>query len=168
MKRVIITTLILLFSISFAQAQNKKAEKEAAGLALFEKAKAAIAAKDFVIVPDSYEKSDGTPEPNTDDANFISYEGNFVFLQGMIICSNSFTNRTEVTSINQKEDKKGNIFIEMQVMGSAITAKVEISLRKGGNYAEVIVTPTKGTTRRFSGEILPRAESKYIKKPNVV
>mgnify|MGYP000870757733 FL=1 len=86
----------------------------------------------------------------------------------MIICSNSFTNRTEVTSINQKEDKKGNIFIEMQVSGSAITAKVEISLRKGGNYAEVIVTPTKGTTRRFSGEILPRAESKYIKKPNVV
>jgi hypothetical protein len=57
MKGLLITTLILLLSFSFSTAQNKKAEKEAAGLALFEKAKAAIAAKDFVIVPDTYEKA---------------------------------------------------------------------------------------------------------------
>lgn len=168
MKRVLFTILILALSLSVATAQNKKAEKEAAGLAQFEKAKAAIEAKEFVIVPDSYEKSDGTPEPNTDDANFLSFEDGSVFLQGMIICSNSFTNKTESTSFNIKEDKKGNLFIEMQVKGSAITARIEIQLRKGGGYAEVIVIPTKGTTRRFSGEVVPKAEARYIKRPNVV
>ena len=56
----------------------------------------------------------------------------------------------------------------MQVKGAAITARVEIFVRKNGNYADVVVTPTQGTTRRFSGEITTRAESKYRKKPNVV
>jgi hypothetical protein len=168
MKRIIVTVLILVISLSFASAQNKKAEKEAAGLALFEKAKAAIEAKDFVIVPDSYEKSDGTPETNNDEANFLMYEGDFVYLQGMIICSNSFTNRTTVTSINQKIDKRGNLSVEMQVSGSAITARIEIQMRKGSNYADVIVTPTKGNARKFSGEIVPKAQAKYYKRPNEV
>ncbi len=160
--------MFLVFSLSFATAQNKKAEREAAGLALFEKAKAAIEAKDFVIVPDSYEKSDGTPETNNDEANFIMYEGDFVYLQGMIICGNSFTNKTTVSSINQKIDKRGNLSVEMQVSGSAITARIEIQMRKGGNYADVIVTPTKGNARKFSGEIVPKAQAKYYKRPNEV
>ncbi|MDP3453357.1 MAG: DUF4251 domain-containing protein [Bacteroidales bacterium] len=168
MKRIIVTVLILVISLSFATAQNKKAEREAAGLALFEKAKAAIEAKDFVIVPDSYEKSDGTPETNNDEANFLMYEGDFVYLQGMIICSNSFTNRTTVSSINQKIDKRGNLSVEMQVSGSAITARIEIQMRKGSNYADVIVTPTKGNARKFSGEIVPKAQAKYYKRPNEV
>jgi hypothetical protein len=168
MKRIIVTVLILVISLSFASAQNKKAEREAAGLALFEKAKAAIEAKGFVIVPDSYEKSDGTPETNNDEANFLMYEGDFVYLQGMIICDNSFTNKTTVSSINQKIDKRGNLSVEMQVSGSAITARIEIQMRKGSNYADVIVTPNKGNARKFSGEIVPKAQAKYYKRPNEV
>jgi outer membrane protein assembly factor BamA len=52
----------------------------------------------------------------------------------------------------------------MQVRGNFITAKIEISLKKGFNNADVIITPTKGSFQRFSGEIVPRGESKYFKR----
>ncbi len=168
MKKVLIAFLLLALPLVSLNAQNKKAEKEAEGIAKFEKAKAAIEAKEFVIVPDSYEKSDGSPETNTDEANFLSFEEGSVFLQGTIICGNSFTNKTVVNSIDQKVDKKGNLTVTMQVSGSAITARIEIQMRKGGNYADVIVTPTKGDTKKFSGEVVPKSEAKYYKRPNVV
>ncbi|MEZ7884553.1 MAG: DUF4251 domain-containing protein [Bacteroidales bacterium] len=167
MKRLfaLISVLCITFSLSLAQT---KAEKEAAAKAIFDKTIALVDAKDFVIVPDSYDSSTGSVETNTDDANFISFEKEIVYLQGMIVCSNSYTNKTSITSYKQELDKKGNLRIDMQVKGAAITARVEIFVRKNGNYADVVVTPTQGTTRRFSGEITTRAESKYRKKPNVV
>ncbi|OFY40487.1 MAG: hypothetical protein A2X18_11235 [Bacteroidetes bacterium GWF2_40_14] len=168
MKKLFLILAIICFASTFSSAQNKKAEKEAAAQAQFDKAVAAIDAKDFVIVVDTYESSDGTIGTNTDEANFLSYEREFVFLQGMIVASNSYTNKTTVDEFSKVVDKKGNIKIEMQVMGSAITAKIEIFMKKGGNYADVIVIPTKGNTRRFSGEVIPRAEAKYYKRPNVV
>ena len=167
MKRFILSTIFICVAITYSFAQNKKAEKEAEAQAQFGKAVAAIDAKDFVIVVDTYESSDGTIATNTDDANFLSYEKEFVFLQG-IVAGNSYTNRTTVTDYKQTVDKKGNVKIEMQVTGSAIKAKIEILLRKGGNYSDVIVTPTKGNTCRFSGEIIPRTQAKYYKRPNVV
>ena len=168
MKRLFLSILFVCLALTISFAQNKKAEKEAAAQAQFEQAVAAVDAKDFVIVVDTYESSDGTIATNTDEANFLSYEREFVFLQGMIVASNSYTNKVTVNDYKQAADKKGNIKIEMQVTGSAITAKIEIFLRKGGNYADVIVIPTKGNTRRFSGEIIPRAQATYYKRPNVV
>lgn len=168
MKRLLLTAFVLTLAFGTAFAQKTKAEKEAAGLALFNKALAAVEAKDFAIVPDQYESSNGNIEASNDDFAFISYEKTVVYLQGMIVASNSYTNRTSVNDYKQEIDKKGNLKIVMQVQGSAITAKVEISVKKGGNYADVIVTPTKGEVRIFSGELLPRAESKYRKRPNEV
>lgn len=168
MKRILLLTLVFALAVSAGYSQNKKADKEAAAQAMFDKARAAIEAKDFVIVPDSYETSDGSLENNNDDANFLSYEGEFLFLQGAIICGNSYTNKASVTTADQKLDKKGNFVVTMQITGTQIQAKVEIFLRKGGNYAEVIVTPTRGSVRRFSGEVTLRSESKYYKRPNVV
>lgn len=166
MKRVLVLALLVFAAATSGYSQ--KADKAAAAQAQFDKAKAAIDAKSFVIVPDSYEASNGAFETNTDDANFLSYEGEFVFLQGSIICGNSYTNKASITTIEQKLDKKGNLIVEMQVSGSQIQAKVEILMRKGGNYAEVIITPSKGSVKRFSGEVTPKSESKYYKRPNVV
>ena len=166
MKRVLILALLLFAATTAGYSQ--KVDKAAAAQAQFDKAKAAIDAKNFVIIPDSYEASNGAFETNTDDANFLSYEGEFVFLQGSIICGNGYTNKASITTIEQKLDKKGNLIVEMQVSGSQIQAKVEILMRKGGNYAEVIITPSKGSVKRFSGEVTPKSESKYYKRPNVV
>ncbi len=150
-----------------SNAQNKKADKEAAGKAQFDKAMAAIDAKDFVIVVDSYEAADRTIQTNTDNANFLSYEKEFVFLQGTILVGTA-THKLTVSDYKQEIDKKGNLKMEMQARGSLITAKIEVFMRKGGNYADIIISPTKGVAKRFSGEVTPRAESKYIKRPGEV
>ncbi|HEX7584236.1 MAG TPA: DUF4251 domain-containing protein [Prolixibacteraceae bacterium] len=155
-------------SMTVSFAQNKKADKEAASKAQFEKAVAAIEAKDFVIIIDTYESASGTIETNSDDSNFLSYEKEFVFMQRMIVAGNNYTNKVTVTDYKQVADKKGNVRIEMQCKGSFVTAKIEITMKKGGNYADVIITPAKGDTKRFSGEIVPRAESKYFKRSGVV
>ncbi len=168
-KRIISLLVIVLVSFGAINAQNKKAEKKAEEQAKYEKAKAAIEAKLFALIPDSYEKKDGTPDVNTDESNFILFEDDgFFYLQGAIIAGNKFTNKTEVTEFDLKTDKKGNLFLKMQVSGSAITARVEIQMRNGSNYADVIITPTSGGSMRFSGEVLPKSEAKYYKRPNVV
>lgn len=169
MKKLLFFILLTAIPLSFINGQSKKEEKEAAARVLFEKTVALIESKDYVIVPESYESSDGTIQNNTDEANFLSYEnGENIFLQGMIICSNSNTNKTVVNSYEQKYDKKGNLSVVMQVTGAAIKAKIEISVKKGSNYVEVVVTPTQGNTRIFSGEVVPRKQAKYYKRPNVV
>jgi hypothetical protein len=168
MKRLFLFVGLICITLTVSYAQNKKAEKEAAAKAQFEKAVAAIDAKDFVIIVDSYESTSGTIETNSDDANFFSYEKDFVFMQGTIVAGNSYTNKVTVTDYKQVADKKGNIKIEMQCKGSFVNAKVEINMKNGGNYADVIVTPSKGDAKRFSGEVVPRAESKYFKRPGEV
>jgi effector-binding domain-containing protein len=167
MRKLIILLGFLCITATVSFAQNKKADKEAAAKAQFEKAVAAIEAKDFVIIVDTYEASDKTVETNTEVTSFISYEKEFVFLQG-IPAGNSYTNKVTVLDYNKVVDKKGNIKIVMQCKGSFISAKIEISMKNGGNYATVIISPTKGDAKRFSGEIIPRAESKYFKRPGEV
>jgi hypothetical protein len=164
MKRVILSLCFISAALISSFAQNKKAERDAAALVKFEKAVTAIEAKDFVIIVDSYETGNGIFENNTDNSIFFSYEKEFVFLQGQIIAGNGNTNKLTVSDYNQVTDKKGNIKINMQVRGFFITAKVEILLKKGSNSADVILTPTKGSSKRFSGEVIPRGESKYFKR----
>jgi hypothetical protein len=164
MKRILLSFCLISAALFSSFAQNKKAERDSIALAKFNKSVAAIEAKDFVIIVDSYKLDSSAFETNTDNANFLSYEKEFVFLQGQIIAGNSYTNKLTVSDYSQVADKKGNIKINMQVRGFFISAKVEISLKKGGNYADVIITPTKGSTKRFSGEVVPRGESKYFKR----
>ena len=154
--------IFILSSVSIAQ--NKKAEKEAAAKAQFEKALAVIEAKDFVIIVDTYEASDRTITTNTDATIFLSIEKEFAYLQGKILAGNDYTNKLNVSDYNQVADKKGNIKLVMQVKGAYVIAKIEISMKNDGNYADVIISPTKGASTRFSGEVVPRAESKYFKK----
>jgi hypothetical protein len=164
MKKILLSFCFISAALFSSFAQNKKAEKDSAAMLQFRKAVAAIEAKDFVIIVDSYVTGGGTFETNTDNANFLSYEKEFVFLQGQIVAENNYTNKLTVSDFNQVADKKGNIRIIMQVRGFYITAKVEIFLKKGGNYADVIITPTRGSTKRFSGVVIPRRESKYFKR----
>ena len=168
MRKIFLIVGLIGITLTASFAQNKKADKEAAAAAQFEKAVAAIEAKDFVIIVDAYESASGTIETNSDDANFLSYEKEFVFMQGKIVAGNTYTNKVSVTDYKKTADKKGNIKIEMQCKGAFVNAKVEIAMKKGGNYADVIVTPSTGDTKRFSGEVIPKAQSKYFKRPGEV
>jgi hypothetical protein len=59
--------------------------------------------------------------------------------------------------------------ISFQAKGLLINAKVEISLKKtAGKVADVIITPTRETVKRFNGEIVPKAQSKYFRRPGEI
>jgi hypothetical protein len=162
MKKVIISLLIATVGLLTGYGQNKKAEKDSIAQVKFEQAVKDIDARDFAIVVDTYGNA---YEPNTDNANFLSYEKDFMLLQGQIIAGNSYTNKLEVNDFSQVTDKKGNVKYYLQVKGFYLTAKIEISLRKtSGNYADVIITPTRGEAVRFSGSVEPRSESKYFRR----
>jgi hypothetical protein len=167
MKRTILSVCLICAVLFSASAQ--KENKDSIALLKFEKAIIDIEAKDFVIIVDSYAKEDGSFETNTDNAVFLSYEKEFMFLQGLIVAENAHTNKLTVSDYSQVTDKKGNIRISMQVTGFYIRAKVEISLKKkAGNYADVIISPTKGSTKRFSGYVVPTAKSEYFKRSSVI
>jgi hypothetical protein len=174
-KRLFILTGISLILAVVTLAQDKKAEKQAAAKAKkeaeiaakqakFEKAVAAINAKDFVIFVDMI----GTTQKiDRDLTSFFSYEKDFAYLQGIIV-GNQATHKLKVSNFVQTTDKKGNINISMYVRGFYIDAKVEIFIRKGDNWADIIMTPGYHGFVRFSGELLPTEESGYFKRPNEV
>lgn len=168
MKKLFLTLCFLGAALMPTIAQDKKAEKEAAALAAFEQAVATIATKDFVIIVGTYQV-DGVFETNNDNATFLAYEKEYIILQGSIVAGNVNTNKLMVSDYSQVADKKGNIKISMQAKGNLINAKIEIALKKtAGNMADVIITPTKGDVKRFSGEVVPRAASKYFRRPGEI
>ena len=167
MKKLLLLIGIIGLLSNVSLSQNKKAEKEAAAKAQFDKAVSAIEAKDFVIIVDTYEGADRTIQTNTDVTNFLSSEKESVFLQG-ITAGNQYTNKLVVSEYKQETDKKGNVSIVMQVKGFYIIAKIEIFMKKGGNYADIVINATKGRSIRFSGEVIPKSESKYFKRPGEV
>ena len=169
MKKFFVTLCFLTAALMPAVSQDKKAEREAAALAAFEQALATIETKDFVIITESYMVGSGIWETNTDVAVFFSYEKDFAYLQGAILTGNTNTNKLEVSDFNQVADKKGNVKVSMQAKGFFINARIEISLKKtGGSLADVIITPTKGEVKRYTGEVVPRAQSKYFKRPGEI
>ena len=168
MKKLFILSSFLLL-ISFGSfSQNKKADKEAAAKQQFEKALVALEMKEYVVIVDTYEAGSGTIETNTDLFNFFAYEKEHVILQGNMVVGSTNPNKMLVSDYTQDTDKKGNITIDMQLKGTLVTAKAEIFMKKGSNYADFVITTTKGKTYRFSGEVIPRAESKYFKRPGEI
>ena len=85
MKRVLTSLLLIVTLIISASAQNKKAERDSLALVKFEKALAAINDKDYVIVAETY----GSEYlPISDNSVFLSYEKEFIFLQGQVVAGN--------------------------------------------------------------------------------
>lgn len=168
MKRILLSVVIISIALFTSFGQNKKAERDSINLVKFNKAVAAIEAKDFVIIVATYQTESGSVESNYDDAVFLSYEKEFLYLQGQLLADNSYTNKLNVSDYSQSTDKKGNIRISMQVRGFFINGKIEMSIRKGNPTADVIITPSRGSVKRFSGEVVPRHESKYFKRTGEV
>jgi hypothetical protein len=164
MKKIFLFVGLICITLTVSFAQNKKADKDSIAVVKFEKALASVEAKDFVIIVEYYKTEAGSLENNTDAANFLSYEKEFVYLQGQIVSENGYRNKLTVSDYSNSEDQKRNVQITMQARSLLITAKIEIKQKKGGNYADVIITPTKGSVKRFSGEVVPTAESKYFKR----
>lgn len=174
-KRIFFLMGFMIFLSAVLLAQNKRADRKAASKAKkeaemaesearFKKAIAAIDARDFVIFVDVLRH---TQKINRDPTNFLSYETDFVYLQGYA-AGNQYTNKLTVSKYSQTTDKDGNVTISMQVRGFYIDERIEISLKKGDNIAEVNVIPSNRGCFYYSGEIVPRSESDYFKRPNEI
>lgn len=159
--------LVMLLALPMAAQKLSKEEKAALAKAQYEKALDAINSNNFVIVPASYQNSDGDVETNTDNSNLLLVQGKQVFLQGRIVCDNSYNNVAEATEYDVNVDKKGNIRLKMIVQGRMVKGTYTISVRNNGNNADVIFNPQSGgTTRRFTGPVTPPSETSYNKRAN--
>jgi len=169
MKKILILALALVFALpSFAQKLTKE-EKAAQQKALYETMVKALEENDWAIVPSSYTDSDGISEQLTDNGIFISYEKKNMFMQGLRVCGNSYTNIAEVKDIEFNKDKKGNIKnVIIRVQGRHIQGTYKITLPKvdNGNIVDVIFTPSSGTTRKFQGPLVPSKVAGFYKKSN--
>ena len=156
---------MLMVVPSFAQKMSK-AEKAAAAKLAYDAALESFNNKTWVIVPDSYALSNGDFENNIDNGNFLSCENGDCFSQGAIVCDNGYTNVSTPSEYVVDVDKKGNVTVRIVVNGNYWKGTYKITMRNGGNKADVIFNPSNGTTRRFSGPVVPLAGANYNKRAN--
>ncbi|MBR3485479.1 MAG: DUF4251 domain-containing protein [Bacteroidales bacterium] len=164
-KIVLILMAMMMVAPSFAQKMTK-AEKQAAAKLAYEAALESINNKTWVLVPDTYALSNGDFETNIDNGNFLSCENGDCFSQGAIVCDNSYTNVSTPSEYEVTVDKKGNVTLRIVVNGNYWKGTYKITMRNGNNNADVVFNPNKGTTRRFSGPIVPLAGASYNKRAN--
>ena len=70
----------------------------------------------------------------------------------------------KVSSYEVKTDKKGTIYLSMNVMGTGISARLDISMPKGTNNATVTILPNFNSNRlTLNGVILPACKSSIFK-----
>ena len=168
MKKILLVLLAFCIALpSFGQKLSKE-EREAAAKAANTAALDAVKAKAFVLVPTTYteDAADGTISDNTDNSNFFSCEGENCFAQGVICCDNRYTNICEPTEYSMNIDKKGNMKLRIVVSGRMLKGTYTFSMRHNTNHADVIFSPQNGTTRKFSGPIVPLKEANYNKRSN--
>lgn len=70
----------------------------------------------------------------------------------------------KASNIRLKTDKKGNTFFTMNVMGTGLSASIEIQLYKGSNKASVTINPNFHSNRiTLNGVLLPTEYSSVYK-----
>ena len=68
------------------------------------------------------------------------------------------------TGYDLKKDKKGNVSLSINVLGTGISARVDITLYEGGNNATVYITPNFNSNRMtLNGVIVPLQKSSVFK-----
>lgn len=151
----------------FGQKMTKE-ERAAAAQLRYDAALESINNKTFVIIPSEYITEDGEAASNIDNGVFLSSEGEQVFGQGECVTDNKYDNVAEATTYEVNVDKKGNVKLTMVVSGRMWRGTYKISMRKGDNVADVIFNPANGTTRRFTGPVVPVTGSGYNKRTHPI
>lgn len=180
MKKVALLTLAVLFGcVTFTQAQTvkeltreeKKTEQETLDKLLFEEAKQAIENKSFVLEADQVIFKYGTTAFVSSNTNFVGMDGDNAVVQVAFNIPVSGPNGLggitvdgRASDYKVKTDKKGNISVSMNVMGTGISAQVNITLMKGGNTATVDILPNFNSNRlSLSGQLLPLKRANVFK-----
>ena len=125
---------------------------------------------DFVLEADRIVFKRGETAFVTSNTNFVSLSDDKAVVQiapfngGGPNGVGGITVEGRASNIRMKTDKKGNITFSMSVMGTGISATVDLSLPKGTNRASVTVNPNLNSNRvTLDGRLLPKERSSVFK-----
>lgn len=188
MKKRLFLWLALLAFVMTAGAQTErriytKAEQESAKKREVEKRLAAI--QDSIRAVEAFsalERLDFVIEANrlsfkrrenafvTSNTNFVSLSDDQAVIQiapffgGGPNGVGGITLEGKASRIKLKTDKKGNVIFTMNVMGTGLSAKIDIFLPKNSYMASVTVNPTFHSNRvTLYGDLLPSSKSNVFK-----
>ena len=150
---------------------EKKAIQEKLDSLMYVEAEKAISDKDFTLEADKVEFKYGQTAFVNSNTNFVSVTGDKSVVQVAFNVPVSGPNGIggitldgNISNYEVKKDKKGNINVSMNVMGTGISALVNISLYSGSNKASVTITPNFNSNRlTLTGVIVPSSSSRVFK-----
>ena len=178
MKRILIMMFALSVMAGNIQAQEreltkeeKKAMQEKLDSLMFDEAVKAINAKDFTLEADQVVFKYGQTAYVTSNTNFVSVNGGHAVVQVAFNIPvagpnglGGITVEGKVSSYEVKTDRKGNVYLTMNVMGTGISARLDISMAKGTNRATVNISPNFNSNRlTLNGVVLPSQRSNVFK-----
>lgn len=151
--------------------EEEKAAQEAVEELSFEQARKAIDEKTFVLEADQVVFKHGENAFVSSTTNFVGVNKDEAAVQIAFNIPASGPNglggitvEGRVTDYQVKTDKKENISVSMNVMGTGISARVDITLPKGSNRATVTVLPNFNSNRlTLIGKLIPMNESNVFK-----
>lgn len=181
MKKILLLIVVTLFCCAgYTQAQTtdkkmsrqeKKEAQKAREQVLFEQARQAMENKAFTLEADRVIFKRGRNAFVSSNTNFVMVNGDNASVQIAFNIPASGPNGLggvtvdgSVSGYKIKTDKKGNVYLSMNVTGTGISAQVSITLMKGNNNASVEIRPNFNSNRlTLSGELIPLEQSNVFK-----
>lgn len=183
--RIVITIMIMLMSGMTWHIKAQKPEsvfdsekeiiQEKLDSIIALRAEKAVNQRKFVIEADRVEFKYGETVYVNSNTNFVSVDGDKSVVQvafnGPISGPNGIGGITldgTISNFEQKKDKKGNIIISMNVMGSGISALININMYVGSNKASVTILPNFNSNRlTLTGVVVPLSKSRVYKGSSI-
>ena len=181
MKRILFFMVVALISMrGYTQIQTpeqeltreqKKELQARLDSLMFCEAEQAINQKAFTLEADRVVFKYGQTAYVSSNTNFVSVNGDEAVVQVAFNIPVSGPNgiggvtvEGKLTNYEVKKDKKNNIRVSMNVMGTGISARIDIFFPTGGNNASVDITPNFNSNRlSLSGALLPIEKSTVYK-----
>lgn len=137
----------------------------------FVEAEQAITDRAFVLEANQVIFKRGQTANVTSNTNFISVEKDHAVVQVSFNVPSAGPNGVGGVTVEGmfsnyevEKDKKGNVSVSFSVMGTGISARVDIRMYKGSRNASVTVTPNFHSNRiTLNGEIVPLQKSRVFK-----
>lgn len=169
--------LMLAGTVSAQDTERKLTKKEKKALAArvdslqFVSAEQAINEKAFVLGADRVVFKRGENAYVNSNTNFVSVENDKAVVQVAFNIPSAGPNGVGGVTVeggfskyDVKKTKRGDIVLSMAVMGTGISATVDITLYEGSNKATVNILPNLNSNRiTLEGRILPLSQSRVFK-----
>lgn len=151
--------------------EEKKALQERLDSLLYVDAETAIEKKAFTLEADQVVFKYGQTAFVSSNTNFVAVNGTDAVVQVAFNIPASGPNGLggvtvdgNISRYETRKDKKGNMYVSMDVIGIGISARVDISMMWGSNRASVTVSPNFNSNRlTLNGVILPKERSSVFK-----